>query len=1623
MEALTFQGDAFSEYYLTTLVWQEPKLKALLGTETAASAYRKSASTILRAQRALRARERARSTQTLLLGPLSEVFGWTLGEEGTIETAEGSEDAGSPLFVDGERPLARVRALAPEAPLDLPETGIHRRFAPSLSMVRVLEEMKLSWGILLNAFELRVILRAEGFISSHLAFDLTAIAEGGRAGFDAWKLMWALLRKDALETVPPLLEQVLTLGREHQEKVGEGLGRQVQEAIVAFIQGVMNHPANRDRIPRPVPPDFLQRLYAESLRSLYRILFALYAESRGLLPVDLATYREGYSIARLVRRATSPETDPRRKPGYSGRFFELSLRALFDLLRVGADLGPEGRIPMYDGALFDHSLTELIESLVWGDGTVAEVLDKLTRVPGRAEGLVRLSYRELDVEQLGAIYETLLERTLELAQEPMWRIRLDARELVVTASERSRLAERRGERLEDQSLAIEESREEPPEEGEFSDDDEPESDEEDEEQENEEAPPPRSRKPSRVVAEVPAGSVYLKAGMRRKQTGSFYTNRAFVEFLVCEAIDPLAVGKSPEEILSLKIVDLAMGSAHFLVGACRRLAEHLLSAYRRRYEEVIERHGEMSPGDVFIEAGIHPEVARNWEHEEQALAACRLLIAGNCLYGVDKNPLAVDLARVSLWLATAAVHHPLTFLDHRLRVGDSLLGMPLYLGDGDEPEVHLLKPEMPQGERRGRSRKRQQEETPMFAGVNMVEVVTATTRRLRERIRRALGHLDLISKLENDSPGDFRGQRAAFNSMQSELQMFWELHRLRIGKEFLTPENQPRVSEAINRWLAEVAERDRPTDETRGLAESARARGEESGAFCWQLAFPEVFFGADGQLLENPGFDGVIGNPPWDKIKPNERECFGEFDPTVWDLQGQDRKRLIAQLRRENPEADAAWIRHESETKAMSAALLHGGLYHHQIAEVEGKKTGGDPDSFKFFAERAYQLLRNGGRAGIIVPLGLQVSLGCTGLRRLLLDSCLLSVLCKLDNERLIFRGVFHGQKFDLIVFEKGGRTDEIEAAFFSWEAADVLSRFRSDPRYLRIKADLYRQLAPEQYVLAELRDQRDVELLRRIYEQFPRLGEKLEDTWDVSFVREFDMTNDSYLFRDAARLKEMGATLHGRYPPVTETAKGAPFVQEEGGEYWTTPEEGWYESQSQRFSRTERWVDSGGRVHLPKGIPEKKAKHRLTGYVLKDESDDASALPIKPDETYVPLYEGRMVHQFDHCQKGYVSGSGRRAKWSDLTWSRKEIVPHFFVCRRDVEGLNPSSSKDRPGVCLVTGPTNERTSLAGLIPVGMACGHSLATAALSPQNVQADFLLIAVLNSFVVDWVFRLVVSNNIGFYHLHALPFPRNLSSGDVLDRVDMASSRLCLLTPEVRESWRLMSELFPDEFSTPWTPQQASLDPCDRAEIRAGIDALVARLYGLSSYDYGRVLSTFPLLDRDQPPLPGDVFLRMTNKGEKVLPRSYITRDLALLAFFELEGKELPSDIVAFFKEAGIDIERQTGPIRDLRTRVEEATLRGAVAYVPTASKRYNPEGPYLPPDLPEELRRDWNGSLKNWVVEDPEICGGQPTFAGTRIAVEMISSLLSKGWTFSEVIESYPSLQKEHLAIAFLWSYRA
>ena len=258
--------------------------------------------------------------------------------------------------------------------------------------------------------------------------------------------------------------------------------------------------------------------------------------------------------------------------------------------------------------------------------------------------------------------------------------------------------------------------------------------------------------------------------------------------------------------------------------------------------------------------------------------------------------------------------------------------------------------------------------------------------------------------------------------------------------------------------------------------------------------------------------------------------------------------------------------------------------------------------------------------------------------------------------------------------------------------------------------------------------------------------------------------------------------------------------------------------------------------------------------------------------------------------------------------------MPHYFMAEHDFRSIRHSHRIYRAGFCDVTGQGNERSILCSLVSDSSPCGNKVPTA-MSDGGLHASLLFSSLMNSFVVDFLLRKVVSNSLNFFIIDGLPINRLDPGGNESAELIKFAGLLTCTTPEMTGLWAELARHWPQDFPLPWSRERACLDVRARAKLRAHIDARIARIYGLTAHEYIRVLYTFPLLDGDQPPLPGDVFIRMTNRGERIGFRSFITRDLALLTFLELTGQEPPTDIVAFFAQAGVDIQRQTGPFRDL------------------------------------------------------------------------------------------------------------
>ncbi|HEX9619384.1 MAG TPA: DNA methyltransferase, partial [Polyangiaceae bacterium] len=579
------------------------------------------------------------------------------------EAAPGAADA-TPASV-AARPYAMlVWEVPPEVTdLDEPETVTGTwEYPAQAKMERLLRECRVPIGLLTNGWELRLVYAPHGESSGWVAFRVADMASvSGRPIFDAFVM---LLGRQRWFGVAPerQLPAILVESRKRNADVTNELSRQVFEALEVLLAGFA---AADERDGSDLLRAALERedahLYAGLLAVLLRLVFVLYCEDRALLPVEDELFEAHYSLLGLFDEL---EADQGKYPDTMHRRFGAYPRlvSLFRAVFLGVKHG-KLEIPPRRGGLFDPNTYPFLEG--WGpegsapinaaearasvrvpsvdDGTVFTVLHKLVYLNGQ-----RLSYKALDVEQIGSVYEALMGFDVQRLATGAVRIRLGSKKgsarvwveaerlLAVPKNQRQRWLQ--DELGFDKNVAAKIASAV--------------AGANDAEAALTALEPLSGRRPERAAA----GTLAIQPGPERRRTSSHYTPRELTEPIVKRTLDPLikAIGEEPpsETLLNLVICDPAMGSGAFLVAACRYLADHVVAAWTRegKLEKIADAH-------------------------EDVVNHARRLVAQRCLYGVDKNQYAVQLARLSLWLVTMARNEPFTFVDHALRHGDSLVGL------------------------------------------------------------------------------------------------------------------------------------------------------------------------------------------------------------------------------------------------------------------------------------------------------------------------------------------------------------------------------------------------------------------------------------------------------------------------------------------------------------------------------------------------------------------------------------------------------------------------------------------------------------------------------------------------------------------------------------------------------------------------------------------------------------------------------------------------------------------------------------------------------------------------------------------------------------------------------------
>jgi hypothetical protein len=833
-------------------------------------------------------------------------------------------------------------------------------------------------------------------------------------------------------------EKALEEGRFYEERVAEDLSNKVfGEVFPDLVRAIV----------RAAPESDLQEVREAALILLYRLLFILFAEDRDLLPVRDTRY-DSYALRNKVRLDVKDRKDRDDTFSDTAARYWSAMADLFIAIDQGdASIG----LPPYNGGLFDQQRHPILTRIRIPDSVMARVVDAMS-FERTFEGRKYINYRNLSVQQLGSIYERLLE--YEVVRD-------------------------------DENIQV---------------------------------------RPN-IFA--------------RKSSGSYYTPDDLVQLILIETLEPLIEGRKrafrdkiaelsesdlpahrkmgtlktldpATKLLELKICDPAMGSGHFLVSLVDFMADQVITAMAEAELEVPAEWGDyMSPLGERIET-IRGTIltnadARSWTIDEDQLDdrhIIRRMVLKRCIYGVDKNAMAVELAKVALWLHTFTVGAPLSFLDHHLRCGDSLFGA--WVKRGIDKAATYGTPLLLHGPMKRALRAA----SKMQIVEQLTDAEIAEAHRSADvfaEIQEMTAPLDALLKLIHaldwldirDKPGKdvlkvfFDGQ-------------FGDPLAIAMGT------HEPTIKREADQRFAEILN-------------DARTLISGENFLNWQVTFPGIWSDWEQDELTG-GFDAVIGNPPWDQMKLQQVEWFAERRSEIAMAQrASDRKKLIAALEKAGDPLAKDYATAAQRTEAGIRMARRGGDY--------PLLSGGDVNLYSLFVERAITIVKQDGFVGLLVPSGIASDKTAAKFFKGVATAGRLKALYDFENKgvgrKLYFEDVHPQFKFSAFISSPSQTKNEAKCAFFLKSTEEL-----SDPeKCFTLSAADFARVNPNTGTAPIFRSKRDADLTTAIYSNAVPLvdrssGEAVK-AWPVKYRRMFDMSNDSGLFRTKAELEEQ----EGAYP------------------------------------------------------------------------------------------------------------------------------------------------------------------------------------------------------------------------------------------------------------------------------------------------------------------------------------------------------------------------------------------------------------------------------------------------------------------------------------------------------------
>lgn len=1208
----------------------------------------------------------------------------------------------------------------------LPADGRRRSAASAIQDWLNANERSL-WGFCCNGFRLR-LLRDNASLTrpAYIEANLRAIFQ--EENFADFTALWLLAHASRFGQ-PGALPSDCALERWREAGQKEGVAARdrlrdgVEAALLSFGNGFLAHADNgalREKLRSGELP--LTEFFGQLLRLVYRLIFLLAAEDRALLHPPGASaaarklYADGYSLAALRASAVRRAAWDRHHDRWEGL-----LIAFTALARGEKRLG----LPALDGLFAPGTLPDL-EKAKLPNRSLMEAIYRLAWLKDES-GVVPVNWRDMETEELGSVYESLLELTPQLSGD------------------------------------------------------------------------------GRGLAFAEGGEA---KGHTRKTTGSYYTPDSLVQVLLDSALDPVldrveAEADDPAAaLLAVTVLDPACGSGHFLLAAARRIATRLARA---------RTHGLAAPAD--------------FRHALRDVARA-------CIHGVDRNPMAVELTKVALWIETVEPGKPLGFLDSNIRCGDSLLGVfdlgvlvqgipdaaykPL-AGDDKETAKHF--------EKRNKSERVGQGALDFTAGAGRLPAAAPMA-----------GEAKALRAMPEDSPEEIAAKRKRFESALGDPRR-WSL---RIAADlyvaaFLTPKTG---GVPVNRNVVTIPTTAHVWDALaiRTVYGPLVGRVQDlvgvASAFHWPLEFSDV--------MAAGGFDVVLGNPPWERIKLQEQEFFAAREPEIAHASNAAaRTRLITKLKDAAPGTRESALYEEFQAAKRSSEA--SSVFARVPSEDGGRfpLTGrGDVNTYALFAELFANLASKRGRAGVIVPTGIATDATTAPFFAALLNHKRLFSLHDFQTGMGYFDRIGHARfKFCLLTIGSSGTGPEQPAfSFFSRTAQE----FHDHRRHFVLSRDEIARINPNTVTAPIFRTATDAELTARIHARVPVVVDETKgrdgNPWGVSFMAMFHMANDSGLFRTARQLTDAG------------------LVRE--GSDWVSP--------------------MGMRPH--QGELALAGGHDSRSLLL-----ECGSHLVRP-ERYAPLYEAKMIHQFDHRWQTFDIGAvgddaSRSATPEEKHDPAFEPSPRYWLSRREVENRIATrawSYRWLLGWRDITNATNERTLISAIIPMaGCSDKFLLMFPVAGPQLCAC---LNGCLDSIVCDYVARQKLGGtSFKYFVVKQVPalHPSFYSARD-----------LDFIVPRILELTYTSPSMAPFARDLGYDGKPFAWDEGRRAQLRAELDAWYARAYGLVRDELRYILDP---ADVKGPDYPSETF-RVLKKNEIAKYGEYRTAKLVLGAWDRLERGEL-------------------------------------------------------------------------------------------------------------------------------------